>query len=304
MRLQNGNDPECKLFQKIAEEGHYAGRTFPDNTRQGTYCLTPSGKLLASINTNDPREMQKMLEQAINKWNSLSKSERLMKENPRPASGEIVRTERFYPDGGIVLKEYCRDLPRNDQSDDWRGLAWNQDYAWFKKSEVPKFLPGLLEVGAKTFVEKSLIRRLARCHLIDGVRGPTIAIPDSSINLAWMTSEVTARFEDMVILKFEGQVRTKEVGVWAVQGYADVKSSKIQNRGTDLQLLGKARYSLRESKFYFFELIAIGTRWGGTQFNGRYDDLMPAPIGFGFTLAGESQAERVAPAHFASYNWK
>lgn len=302
--MQNGNDPECKLFQKIAEEGHYAGRVYPDNTRQGTYCITPSGKLLASINTNDPDQMLKMMEKALAKWNSMPKAERLLRESPRPASGDVLRTERFFPDGGMVLKEYCRDLPRNDQSDDWRGKAWNQDYAWFRKSEVIKFVPAFFEIGAKTFVEKSLVRRLARCHLIDGVRGPTIAMPDKSVSLAWMTSEVTARYDDMVILRLEGQVRTKEVGVWAVAGYEDVNSSKMQNRGVDLQILGRARYSISQSKFFTFEFLAVGTRWGGTQFNGRYDDLMPAPIGFAFSLAGNTQSERVAPAHFASYNWK
>lgn len=241
---------------------------------------------------------------ALAKWNSMPKAERLRKENPRPAAGEIVRTERFYPDDGLVLKVYCKDLPRNDQADDWRGKAWNQDYAWFRKSELVKFVPVYFEIGAKTFVEKSLVRRLARCHLLDGVRGPTNAISDKSVSLAWMTSEVIAIYGDMVVLKLEGQTRAKEVGAWAVAGYSDINPPKIQNRGVDLHLLGKARYSISQGKFFAFELLATGTRWGGTQFNARYDDLLPSPIGFALTLAGSTQSERVAPAHFAAYNWK
>ena len=54
-RLQSGKDEECQLFQKIAEQGHYAGRTKPSRTRQGTYAITPDGTLLISWNTNDPR---------------------------------------------------------------------------------------------------------------------------------------------------------------------------------------------------------------------------------------------------------
>ena len=54
-RLQSGKDAECRLFQKIAEQGHYAGRTRPSRTRQGTYATTADGTFLASWNKNDPR---------------------------------------------------------------------------------------------------------------------------------------------------------------------------------------------------------------------------------------------------------
>ena len=54
-RLQSGRDAECQLFQKIAEQGHYAGRTRPSFTRQGTYATTADGTFLASWNKNDPR---------------------------------------------------------------------------------------------------------------------------------------------------------------------------------------------------------------------------------------------------------
>ena len=46
--LQNRKDAECRLFQAIAEQGHYAGRSRPSTTRQGIYACTPSGRFLAS----------------------------------------------------------------------------------------------------------------------------------------------------------------------------------------------------------------------------------------------------------------
>jgi len=48
--------------------------------------------------------------------------------------------------------------------------------------------------------------------------------------------------------------------------------------------------------FLTFEMVAIGSRWGGTQNNSRKYDLDGAPIGLLFTLAGDSPCERVAPA--------
>jgi hypothetical protein len=42
--------------------------------------------------------------------------------------------------------------------------------------------------------------------------------------------------------------------------------------------------------------VAVGSRWGGTQLNGRRGDTDAAPIGILFTLAADSPCERVAPA--------
>ena len=60
-RLQSGKDAECQLFRKIAEQGHYAGRTRPSRTRQGTYATTADGTFLASWNKNDPRVVARNL---------------------------------------------------------------------------------------------------------------------------------------------------------------------------------------------------------------------------------------------------
>jgi hypothetical protein len=54
-------------------------------------------------------------------------------------------------------------------------------------------------------------------------------------------------------------------------------------------------------------VVAVGTRWGGTQYNCRDNDLPPAPFGAVLSLAGASRAERVAPTHFRGYGgvgWK
>ena len=69
--LQSGKDAECRLFQKIAEQGHYAGRTKPTSTRQGTYATTAGGTLLASWNNNDPRFVARKLREALAKWERL-----------------------------------------------------------------------------------------------------------------------------------------------------------------------------------------------------------------------------------------
>ena len=47
--------------------------------------------------------------------------------------------------------------------------------------------------------------------------------------------------------------------------------------------------------------MAVGTRWGGTRYNGRERDLGRHPIGFAMSLAQDD--EPVAPAYLWRYEW-
>ena len=60
----------------------------------------------------------------------------------------------------------------------------------------------------------------------------------------------------------------------------------------------------KPGRFVGFEVVAVGTRWGGTQYNVRGNDLAPAPFGAVLSLAGESRAEPVASEHFRGYGWR
>ena len=87
----------------------------------------------------------------------------------------------------------------------------------------------------------------------------------------------------VVSLRLEGETLTANEGP--------------RKHGLDMRLLGKATYDLVKGRFLTFEMVAVGSRWGGTQNNSRRGDLDPAPIGLLFTLAGDSPCERVAPAY-------
>jgi hypothetical protein len=283
--LQTGTDPECRLFQKFAELGHYGGR--PGTTRQGTYAATPSGVLLASINSNDPKRIADMLQRAQAKWESLSREERLLPDDPQKKVADIKRPERFYPQDGLVLYVTSRDMPRDPQKANpvagtWRELAWNQDYAWFTKGEAKQFLPAPPQVGKKQDVPVPILHRIACAHLVDNVRGQTAPFEESQVKKARLTTEVTAVDGNVVTLRLEGETRTDAEG--------------FRKHGLDMRLLGKATFDMTKERFLTFELVALGTRWGSTQNNSRRGDLDEAPIGLLFTLAGDSPCERVAPA--------
>jgi hypothetical protein len=301
-RLQNGSDAECRLFQKFAKKGHYGGR--PGTSQQGTYAVTPSGELLASVNSNDPRRIARLLQSALVKWDELARVDRLQAKDPKEQATGLQRAERYYPKGGLVLHVYSRDLPRADIGPGWQGKAWNQDYAWFKKEEARQFLPTDVRVGQTHQLPAALVRRLARAHLIDNVRGQTAAFDDRHVEKARLSAAVVGVERGVVSLRLQGLTRTAAEGTWSIGGLRDRRARAPQKRGFDADLLGKATYDLKQERFLTFELVAVGSRWGATQFNVRRDDLGPAPMGVLFTLAGDSPAERVAPAFFReAYGW-
>ena len=93
--LETGTDPECRLFQKFSEIGHYRR---PGASRQGTYCVTPNGVLLDSMNSNDAKQIANLMEKSLTKWATLKREERLLPSDPSKQLAEIKRPERYYPE--------------------------------------------------------------------------------------------------------------------------------------------------------------------------------------------------------------
>src|SRR6201999_4107254 len=103
-----------------------------------------------------------------------------LKAEGRKSSGEapldiaqLHRADRFFPEGGLVLKVNTRDLPRDPPQQRRWAHAWNQAFAWFTKEEAGQFLAGEIEPGRPHEVPRRLLERLARFHFLDNVRGQT-----------------------------------------------------------------------------------------------------------------------------------
>jgi hypothetical protein len=304
MRLQRGDDAECRLFQKIAEQGHYGNPNDRETTRQGTYATTADGTFLASWNDNDPRNVARKLREALQNWNRLKAKGRTSSGEDQLDISQLNRADRFFPEGGLVLKVNTRDLPRVPRQQGVWARAWNQDFAWFTNDEARQFLPGEIAPGQRCKVPRPLVERLARLHFLDNVRGQASPFPAGAIEDATLTSEVAAVDGDLVSLRLEGQTKAVLKGKWPIEAHRDMYRPSVQERGLDLELLGMARFDRKQGRFVGFEVVAVGTRWGGTQFNFRHNDLAPAPFGAVLSLAGKSRVERVAPEHFEDYGWR
>ena len=287
----------------MAAQGHYAGRTFPSNTQQGTYMAAPDGTFLASVNTRDPKVMAEKLREALSKWRELEATKRSaipVFEGAAPRA----RFEQYYPSEGLVLHMTVRDLPRTDLPKDWRASAWNQDFAWFTKEEARQMLPEKIEEGQAHEAPSVIATRLARFHLVDTVRGQSLHYPANAVREASLRVEVVKVESGIATIALQGKTQTVHGGRWAVDGYRDLNQPSDQVRGVETQLLGRAKYDMIKERFLDFELVALGTRYGATAYNGRGDDKAPAAIGFLFRLAGDSPQERVAPAAFWDYGWR
>ncbi len=193
------------------------------------------------------------------------------------------RKEKLYPDVGLVLRVVARDQKRERWPDA------NLDYAWFRKDEARALLPAKPKKDAKHEVPRELVQRLACFHLLDNVHALNYTFfPKEAIDKARLTSTVVQVKGDLVSLRFEGETRASLVSPKKV--------------GYEPKLLGRATYNLKEQKFVSFELLAVGMRWGLGNCNQRHNPA-PALMGIVFTLAGDSQAERLPPAFISRYGW-
>ncbi len=299
-RLQRGKDPECRLFQKIAEQGHYAGRIHPTRTRQGIYMTTPGGVLLASLNTRDPLKVVAKLEEALKRWQEMPESKRDIDAEETAGNAKIVRNEDQFPRGGLVLEVHSRDLPRENQVEGWRGQARNRDHAWFRREEARQFLGAEFKIGDSQRVPGTLVERLVRLHLIDNVRGESPPYPPQAIKAATLSTEVIAIEGTVVTIGITGAVSLEQQGERHV-GKGDRRQETSRGyRGT---FLGNARFDTETERFDHFELVSAGDRWGATRYNARGDDLSGGPIGFLLLLAGKGAEDRVPPAYLREYRW-
>jgi len=303
--LQHSKGPEGEFFRSFSEKGHYGGRTTPTDTRQGVYCVAPSGAFLASMNHNDPRRVEGMLRAALEAWEKLSREERLGGAPPGDGERPRERLEARRPEGGLVLSVVTRDLPRaagEKEPRDWRAASWNRDAAWFTAEEAASLVPAEARAGAAVEWPARPARRFARCHLVDIVRGQSPAMGDGAVRTARIVSTVVSAEGARVALRLEGTLDLLEKGRWAVEGFADMRRPSEQERGFRGRLLGTATWDREARRFVAFEAVVAGDRRGATQYNGRSDDPGPAPQGFVLSLE-KADAPVVAPACFWAYGW-
>ncbi len=293
-RLQRGEDDECRLFQAMADGGHYRGK---GGTRQGIYVCTPAGRLLSSINSLSADKVLATLDEGLAAWGELDLEQRAGRSgNARPSH----RWEWSLPPGGVVLEVVSRDLPPALFPQGQRAERFNVDHLWMTQEEGRDWIPAEPEVGQRHVVPGPLVERLARFHLVDNVRGQTLPYAPEEIEQGQLTSQVVRLEGSCATVSLAGHVRCATDGVWRL-GESDWTPKGEWPRAIELELRGRAEYDLVQRKFVAFSLVALGERSGRTGLNGRRDDPEGGAIGFLVRLPGASRPRAIAPAFVDLY---
>jgi hypothetical protein len=270
----------------MAEHGHYGGR--PGTTRQGIYVCSPSGRFLASVNSNRPERVLEMMRDGLKAWESLPDEERRLTSVERVKP--LHRWEDSFPADGLVLAMIARDLPLECDPSQPCEVKWNQDRVWFSRDEARQWVPEEPREGARQSLPAELVSRLARFHLVDTVKGQTSRFEPADVRESAISTVVVERLGPRVKLRISGTSK----------GDADRRSRGESPHGVSTRLLGHATYDLEQSKFVEFEMVALGRWWGRTRYNGRRRDAPSGPLGFVFQLEAPG-APRIAPAFISSY---
>jgi hypothetical protein len=289
-------DPEGEFFRKVADQGPRKGQG--GSTRQGVYCFTASGKLLAYRNPNSAEVMLEDMKKALAAWKRMPEAERKPGGVSVPEQAEEVDKNylRVPPQGALIVNVYTRVLDRDSAGkfctctptktgrSGYEGLGSALDHLWITEAEWKSLAPGAREKGTTYDVPKSVAERILRFHLVDNTRGE----PDH-----WTEREIHSQRLSIHVLESsvkEAKLRLEGSALLA-QG-TDIEKSR---RGYDVALLGELTFNNEVQRFTRFDMVALGNHWGQGTFTGR---ARPGktPLGVAFELADPANPrDRIPP---------
>jgi hypothetical protein len=284
------DDKEGRFFREVAGQGPRKGEG--GSTRQGIYCLTADGKLLAYKNAGQaPDVMRETLKQGLREWRRLPEERR---QAGAVKVDDLDRTDTRYartpPKGGLIVNVYTRILGR-EQGELCKGtcktLGGDQparDHLWLTEGEWRSLLPASPSKGQRFPMPAKIAERMLRFHLIDNTRGEPPM---------WRREDIRSR--DMTLTVEEvtaGQVRLLLEGSALLSTNADADQA---DRGLDVRLLGHIDFDPGKKAIDRFDVVAVGDHWGDAVFT-RGARPGRQPLGIVFELAsGKSAADRVPP---------
>lgn len=288
-------DAEGEFFRQVAKQAGKDGGGQPSggSTRQGIYCFTADGQLLAYKNAGQaPDVMRDVLRQALARWRKLPEDQRkpggVKIEDPKNVDANYTRTP---PPGGLIVNVHARILDKNEQKEWCRGTCKaaggelaSRDHMWLTESEWKSLVPAEPEAGRKFPLPPAIAQRLARFHLIDNTRGEPPMWQPNEVRAAELTLTVTEVTEKSLVMKLEGAV--------LLATKADAAQAE---RGFDARLLGAIGYDRAKQAIDRFDVVAVGDYWGNGA-NTRDPRPGRMPLGVAFELAvGKQPADQIPP---------
>jgi len=283
-------DAEGVFFRMVADQGPQKG--VGGSTRQGIYCLTASGKLLAFKNSIDALVMRETLELGLKRWRALPAEERRPGAvKVRPLGKVDAQYTRTPPVGGLILRSFTRILEREAGSKFVKGKCGfkggdrpARDHVWLTREEWQSLIPTGPRKGQIVPMPATLTRRLVRFHLLDNTRGEPAYWRTEDLRKVSLTWTVTSVTDAELTLELTGSALVS----------TDAKVEKA-NRGYDAALRGVLRYDRLSKRITQLDVLALGEHWGRSTFTPG-DRPGRTPLGIAFELvSGETAADRIPP---------
>jgi hypothetical protein len=284
------DDAEGRFFRLVADQSPRKGEA--DSTRQGIYCFTAGGKLLAYRNGYDLPLMMETLKKGLAEWQKLPEAERRPGAIQVPPLREIDRRfERRPPSGGPILNVNARILDRDSEGKFCRGTCEMpggdrsaRDHMWLTQEEWQALLPVDLKNGDQFPLPEPIADRMVRFHLVDNTRGEPAMWKRAEVRAREITLTVEETSDAVTHLRLEGSVVL-----------ATNKNINRSERGYLVRLLGYVNYDQAKKAIDRFDVVAVGEHWGETDLT-RGARPGRTLLGIAFELAGDdSPASQAAP---------
>ena len=290
------NDAEGEFFRKVSDQG--PRKNTDGNTRQGIYCLTASGKMLAYKNAQDPEVMKDVLRRGLAAWKRLPVEERAPGAVKVEDLGKTdARFTRPPPEGGLIVTVHTRILEDNDRGW-WKhgtcdfpgGDRSARDHLWLTKDDWQSLIPMEPKLDGVYPVPGRVARRIARQHLVDNTRGEPTFWKVEQVRKLEMNVTVVEVTEKNILLRLDGTA--------LLATDANVTQS---SRGYSATLVGEIRYDRAKKAIDRFDVVAIGNHWGDGLYTGGSRPGR-TPLGVAFELSrGDKPGDRVPPQ--AARDW-
>jgi hypothetical protein len=287
------NDAQGEFFRGIADQGPRKGAS--GSTRQGIYCFTADGKLLAYKNAGQaPDVMREVLRQGLREWRKLPADRR---KAGAVLVNDLDKTDPKYartpPYGGLIVNVYTRILDHN--KDVWcKGTCKTEggdqaarDHLWLTKAEWQALIPANPKKGDRSSLPPAVADRILRFHLTDNTRGEPPMWRREDVRLRNLTLTVEEVTPATVRLRLDGSALL-----------ATDKDAAKADRGFDVRLLGNVQYDRAKQRIDRFDVVAVGDHWGEGGYTGG---ARPGrqPLGIAFELAGGKAAADLVPPQAA-----
>lgn len=285
-------DDVGRFFRKVADQGPRKGAG--GSTRQGIYCLTADGQLLAYKNAGQNADvMRDVLRQALAAWRKLPPERRRPGAITVGDRGQVdTRYSRAPPSGTSVVHVYTRILDRDDQGTLCKGTCTTlggdraaRDHLWVTAADVKALAPADAKLGDRLPLPPALAERIARFHLIDNTRGEPPLWTREQLRRSEWTLTVIAATAARLELRLDGAVLLS----------SDAEASTA-SRGFDVRMLGFVGYDRQKQRLDRFDLVAVGDCWGeGTYTRGARPGRKPLGAAFELVRSDDAAATSVPP---------